>query len=86
MTPDAVKPATEGALWGSLQAHVSRRKISGGTRSEAGHEVRDAGLGLLKTCRKFGTSFFAYLGDRLVVPGAALIPPLPDLVRARASP
>ncbi len=40
----------------------------------------------MKTCRKLGLSFFDYLGDRLRVPGAPLIPPLPELVRARASP
>ena len=32
-----------------------------------------------------GLTFFDYLGARLRVPGAPLIPPLPDLVRARAS-
>jgi hypothetical protein len=69
-----------------LRAHVTKRKISGGTWSEAGREARDAGLGLLKTCRKLGLSFFDYLGARLHVPGAPAIPPLPDLVRARASP
>jgi hypothetical protein len=69
-----------------LRAHVTKRKISGGTWSETGRAARDAGLGLLKTCQKLGISFFAYLGARLAVPGAPLIPPLPELVRARASP
>ena len=69
-----------------LLAHVTKRKVSGGTWSEAGRAARDAGLGLLKTCQKLGISLFAYLGARLGVPGAPLIPPLPDLVRARASP
>lgn len=46
--------------------------------------ARDALLGLLKTCRKLGVAFFAYLGDRLGVPGAPAVAPLPDLVRARA--
>ena len=43
--------------------------------------ARDVLLGLMKTCRKLGVSFFRYLGDRLHVPGAITIPPLPDLVR-----
>jgi Transposase IS66 family len=69
-----------------LRAHVTKRKISGGTWSETGRTARDAGLGLLKTCQKLGISFFAYLGARLAVPDAPVIPALPDLVRARASP
>jgi hypothetical protein len=67
-----------------LRAHVTKRKVSGGTWSESGREARDALLGLLKTCRKLGLSFFDYLGCRLAVPGAPVIPPLPHLVRAAA--
>jgi hypothetical protein len=67
-----------------LRCQVTKRKISGGTRSEAGRAARDAGLGLMKTCQKQGLTFFDYLGDRLGVPDAPLIPPLPDLLRARA--
>ena len=61
------------------------RKISGGTRSEAGRACRDAFLGLLQTCAKLGISFGDYLGDRLAVPGAEA-PDLPDLVRLRSAP
>jgi hypothetical protein len=68
-----------------IRCHVTKRKISGGTWSEAGRDARDACLGLLKTCHKQGLTFFDYLGARLGVPDAPLIPPLPDLVRARAS-
>ncbi len=68
-----------------LRGHVIKRKISGGTHSEAGRTARDALLGLLKTCRKLGVPFFAYLGARLGVPGAPTIAPLPELVRARAT-
>jgi hypothetical protein len=67
-----------------LRGHVIKRKISGGTQSEAGRMARDAPLGLLRTCRKLGVAFFAYLGDRLGVPGAPAVAPLPDLVRARS--
>ncbi len=69
-----------------IRCQVTRRKISGGTRSEAGREARDAFLGLMKTCAKQGISFWDYLGDRLKVPDAPPIPYLPDLVRQRAAP
>jgi hypothetical protein len=68
-----------------IRCHVTKRKVSGGTWSEAGRDARDGCLGLIKTCHKLGLSFFDYLGSRLGVPHAPLIPPLPDLVRARAS-
>ena len=68
-----------------LRACVTKRKVSGGTMSAAGRTARDILLGLMKTCRKLGVSFFGYLGDRLRVPGAAVVPPLPDLVRQAAS-
>jgi hypothetical protein len=54
--------------------------------SEGGCTARDVLLGLMKTCRKLGVSFYRYLGDRLRVPGAAPIPSLPDLVRLAAAP
>ena len=68
-----------------LRACVIKRKVSGGTMSAAGRTARDVLLGLMKTCRKLGVSFFGYLGDRLRVPGAAVVPPLPDLIRQAAS-
>src|SRR5918994_709389 len=68
-----------------IRCHVTKRKISGGTWSEAGRDARDACLGLMKSCAKQGRPFFDYLGARLGVPDAPLIAPLPDLVRARAS-
>jgi hypothetical protein len=64
-----------------IRACVTKRKISGGTMSEDGRTARDVLLGLMKTCRKLGLSFYRYLGDRLRVPGAMPVPPLPDLVR-----
>jgi hypothetical protein len=67
-----------------IRCHVTKRKVSGGTWSEAGRDARDASLGLIKTCQKLGLSFFDYLGARLDVPDAPLIAPLPELVRARA--
>ena len=67
-----------------IRACVTKRKVSGGTMSTPGRTARDVLLGLMKTCRKLGVSFFRYLGDRLYVPGAITIPPLPDLVRQAA--
>jgi len=64
-----------------IRCQVTKRKISGGTRSEAGRDCRDAFLGLMKTCAKQRISFWDYLGDRLNVPGAPNVPHLPDLVR-----
>ena len=65
-----------------IRCHVTKRKVSGGTRSDDGRQARDTFLGLLKTCRKLGVSFFHYLGNRLGVDGAPDIMPLPDLVYA----
>ena len=37
--------------------------------SADGCQARNVMLGLMKTCRKLGISFFAYLGDRLGAKG-----------------
>lgn len=63
-----------------IRCHVTRRKVSAGTRSDAGRDCRDAFLGLAKTCAKLGVSFWNYLGDRLRVPGQAVVAPLPNLI------
>jgi len=68
-----------------IRACVTKRKISGGTMSTAGRTARDVMLGLMKTCSKLKVSFFRYLGDRLHIPSAITIPPLPDLVRQAAT-
>lgn len=68
-----------------IRACVTKRKISGGTMSEAGRTARDVMLGLMKTCAKLGVSFFRYRGDRLGVPDGDAIQPLPDLVRNAAT-
>jgi hypothetical protein len=69
-----------------IRAQVTRRKISGGTRSDTGRDCRNAFLGLMKTCQKLGVSFWDYLGTRLTIPDQLAIPYLPDLVRTRCSP
>jgi hypothetical protein len=68
-----------------IRCHVTKRKVSGGTRSDAGRDCRDAFLGLAKTCAKLGIAFWDYLGDRLAVPDQPTIPYLPDLVSLRGA-
>lgn len=69
-----------------IRCQVTRRKVSAGTRSDAGRDCRDAFLGLAKTCAKHGVAFWDYLGSRLSVPGRLVVPPLPQLVRCRGQP
>lgn len=69
-----------------IRCQVTRRKISAGTRSDAGRDARDAFLGLAKTCTKHGIAFWSYLGSRLRVPGQIAIPFLPDLIRGQSQP
>ncbi len=68
-----------------IRCQVTRRKISGGTRSDAGRDARNAFLCLMKTCDKLGVSFWDYLGSRLMAESAPVIAPLPNIVRQRAS-
>lgn len=64
-----------------LRASVRRRKISSGTRSDAGRDCRDAFLTLMKTCQRHNISFWDYLGDRLGVPRTLPVQSLPPLAR-----
>ena len=66
-----------------IREYVTRRKVSGGTRSESGRRARDTLVGLKKTCRKLGISFWQFLISRLR--GDGQIPPLPDVIRAMSS-
>jgi hypothetical protein len=68
-----------------IRCYVTRRKVSGGTRSDSGRDARDTFLSLAKTCTKLGISFWNYLGARLNLSGAA-IPPLANLILARTQP
>ena len=68
-----------------IRAHVTRREISGTTRSDKGRDCRDAFLGLAKTCRKLGISFWNYLGSRFGITTEKIVPPLPELIAARNS-
>src|SRR5262245_36134614 len=69
-----------------IRCQVTKRKISGGTRSDIGRDCRDAFLGLMKTCAKQGIRFWQYLGARLAVPGADNVPPLASLIGQPAPP
>jgi Transposase IS66 family len=69
-----------------IRSHVTRRKVSGGTRSDPGRDARDTFLGLAKTCAKLGVRFWDYLGARFAIEGSAIIPPLPQLIPAAAQP
>jgi hypothetical protein len=64
-----------------IREYVKRRKISGGTRSDAGRRCRDTFASLKKTSRKLGVRFWDYLQDR--VRGFNQIPCLGDLIRQK---
>ena len=70
----------------AIRGHVIKRKISGGTHSDAGRDCRDAFLGLMHTCRKLGISLWDYLGARLEIPAQPMVPHLPDIIRCRGRP
>src|SRR4051812_9502028 len=78
-------PLHTNASENDIRACVTKRKISGGTMSGAGRDAGDVMLGLMKTCRKLGVSFFVYRGDLLgLTPSSPTIPPLAHLVSAPA--
>lgn len=66
-----------------IRCHVTRRKVSAGTRSTDGRDSRDAFLGLAKTCDKLGIPFWDYLGSRLKVTGHATVDALNEYIRRR---
>ncbi len=65
-----------------IREFVTKRKISGSTRSDNGRRCRDTFASLKKTCRKLGVSFWEYLTDR--VEGKNLIPTLGKLIAQKA--
>jgi hypothetical protein len=69
-----------------IRCQVTKRQISGGTRTDTGRDCRDAFLGLAKTCRKLGIAFWDYLGDRLGVTSPADVPELATVIRCRGQP
>ncbi len=75
-------PLHNNAMESDIREFVKRRKLSGGTRNDAGRRCRDTFASLKKTCRKLGLRFWDYLQDR--VRGLRQIPRLADLIRQRA--
>jgi Transposase IS66 family/FAD binding domain of DNA photolyase len=65
-----------------LREYMTKRKVSGGTRSGPGRRCRDTFTSLQKTCRCLGVNFWEYVQDR--VRGRHPVPQLAELVR-RAS-
>jgi uncharacterized coiled-coil protein SlyX len=76
-------PLHNNAAETDIREYVTRRKISGGTRSELGRKARDTFVGLKKTCRKLGISFWNYLTARLYDNEKLLL--LSDVIRAKAA-
>ena len=65
-----------------IREFVTKRKISGSTRSDQGRRCRDTFASLKKTCRKLGISFWEYLRDR--IGGKNIISPLEELIIQKA--
>ena len=76
-------PLHNNAAESDIREYVKKRKISGGTRSDAGRRCRDTFASLKKTCRKLGVRFWDYLHDR--VRGLGMVPRLADVIRQRAA-
>jgi hypothetical protein len=77
-------PLHNNAMESDIREFVKRRKISGGTRNDAGRRCRDTFASLKKTCRKLGVRFWDYLQDRVC--GSGLIPRLAELIHKKAQP
>src|SRR6185437_12231520 len=66
-----------------IRQYVKKRKISAGTRSDAGRRCRDTFLSLKTTCRKLGVTFWRYLRDR--IGRLNEVPSMADLIRRKAA-
>ena len=64
-----------------LREYVTKRKISGSTRSDAGRRCQDTFASLKQTCRALGVNFWEYLHDR--VRGRGRLPRLAEVLRRR---
>jgi hypothetical protein len=67
-----------------IREYVTKRKISGSTRSDEGRRCRDTFASLKKTCRKNKISFWEYIQDRIF--GTGRIEPLAAWIFEQASP
>ena len=68
-----------------IRCQVTKRKVSGGTRSDVGRDCRNAFLGIAKTCSKLGIDFWDYLGARMRVNDPPDIPYLAEIVSTRCA-
>jgi hypothetical protein len=68
-----------------IRCQVTKRKVSGGTRSDDGRDCRDAFLGLKKTCAKLKIAFWDYLGARLGAANQPGVPCLAEIVKQRCA-
>ena len=75
-------PLHNNASESDIREYVKKRKISGGTRSDAGRRCRDTFASLKKTCRKLGVNFWKFLQDR--IRGLDAIPRLAAVLRKHA--
>jgi hypothetical protein len=71
-------PLHNNAAETDIREFVTRRKISGGTRSDVGRQARDTFIGIKKTCRKLGLSFWRYLCSRFRQD--TKVAPLPEIL------
>ncbi len=62
---------------------VRKRDVSFGPRTRAGAHAWDTFMTLAATAKKLGVSFYTYVHDR--ISGEQTVPPLADLIRARAA-
>jgi low affinity Fe/Cu permease len=76
-------PLHNNAAERDIREHVTRRKISGGTRSEMGRKARDIFVGIKKTCRKLGVSFWNYLASR--INQDEKVPDLSDVIKEKVA-
>jgi hypothetical protein len=67
-----------------IREYVTKRKISGGTRSDAGRDARDTLISLYKTCKKLSISFSQFLDDRINKTGT--IEPLSNIISKKINP
>jgi Transposase IS66 family len=68
-----------------IRCQMTKRQVSGGTKTDTGRDCRDAFLGLGKTCKKLCVLFWDYLGARLRVPTAAAFHAFPGSSAAALS-
>jgi hypothetical protein len=69
-----------------IRCYVTRRKLSAGTRSDAGRDCGNALLGLAKTCAKLGIEVYNYLSCRQMMAGSVVVQPLDVYLRGRFCP